>query len=315
MINPHSLDLKSVEGELLETKRKKLISAHVSLINYAIRNRFTYERWKTIVNVMIQKEPGNNKIHRLRVIHIYEADLNGIIGIKWKQKLHQSTHNNAIHTGQHGARPGHEATTPVFMEELKNDIAYASRKALINFDNDATSCYDRIIPALASLLGRHHGLHRNIVFVHARTLKEAKYKLKTVLGVSDEYYSHCEFFPIYGTGQGSANLPVIWTIVSSVLFEVHESQGHGAHFTTPDQQMSVNLSMVGFVDDITGQVNDFLANTQPNPEQLASIMQHDAQLWSNLLWISDGLNYQNAPTIISISILITPESHSCAAAE
>jgi hypothetical protein len=289
MINPHSLDLKSVEGELLETKRKKLISAHVSLINYAIRNRFTYERWKTIVNVMIQKEPGNNKIHRLRVIHIYEADFNGIIGIKWKQLLHQSTHNNAIHTGQHGARPGHEATTPVFMEELKNDIAYASRKALINFDNDATSCYDRIIPALASLLGRRHGLHRNIVFVHARTLKEAKYKLKTVLGVSDEYYSHCEFFPIYGTGQGSANSPVIWTIVSSVLFEVHESQGHGAHFTTPDQQMSVNLSMVGFVDDSTGQVNDFLANTQPTPEQLASIMQHDAQLWSNLLWISGGL--------------------------
>jgi hypothetical protein len=29
--------------------------------------------------------------------------------------------------------------------------------------------------------------------------KEAKYKLKRVLGVSDHYYTHCEFFPIYGT--------------------------------------------------------------------------------------------------------------------
>jgi hypothetical protein len=65
LINPHSLDLESEEGEVLETWRKKIISAHVSLINYAIRHRFTYERWKTIVNVMIQKEPGNNKIHRL----------------------------------------------------------------------------------------------------------------------------------------------------------------------------------------------------------------------------------------------------------
>jgi hypothetical protein len=175
------------------------------------------------------------------------------------------------------------------MEELKNDICYASQKLLINFDNDTTSCYDLIIPALASLIGRRHGLHRNIVFVHTRTLKEAKYKLKTILGVSDEFYSHCQFFPIYGTGQGSANSPVIWTIVSSVLFECHEAAGHGAHFTTPDQKMSINLSMVGFVDDSTGQVNKFLNNVQPTPAQLASIMQHDAQLWSNLLWLSGGL--------------------------
>jgi hypothetical protein len=289
LINPHSLNLDSDEGVTLEARRKKIISAHVSLINYAIRNRFTYERWKTIVNVMIQKEPGNNKIHRLRVIHIYEADFNGLLGIKWKELLHQATQNQAIHSGQHGARPGHEATTPVFMEELKNDICYASRKALINFDNDATSCYDRIIPALASLLGRRHGLHRNIVFVHARTLKEAKYKLKTLLGVSDEFYSHCQFFPIYGTGQGSANSPVIWTIVSSLLFECHEAAGHGAHFSTPDKKMSVNLSMVGFVDDSTGQVNQFLAHEQPTPSQLATIMKNDAQLWSNLLWLSGGL--------------------------
>jgi hypothetical protein len=79
-----------------------------------------------IVNVMIQKEPGNNKIHRLWVIHIYEADFNCIIGVKWKELLHNATHNNAIHSGQHSARPGHKATTPAFMEKLKNDICYAS---------------------------------------------------------------------------------------------------------------------------------------------------------------------------------------------
>jgi hypothetical protein len=53
--------------------------------------------------------------------------------------------------------------------------------------------------------------------------------------------------------------------------------------------MSVNLSMVGFVDDSTGQVNQFLAHEQPTPSQLATIMKNDAQLWSNLLWLSGGL--------------------------
>jgi hypothetical protein len=158
---------------------------------------------------MIQKEPGNNKMHRLCVIHIYEADFNGLLGIKWKQLLDHASLNDTIHSGQHTACPGHKATTPVFMEALENDAHYSSQKSLINFGNNATSCYDQIISAIASLLDPRHNLHRDVIFVHARTLKEAKYKLKTIIGVPNNFYTHCQLFPIYGTGQESANSPVI----------------------------------------------------------------------------------------------------------
>ena len=47
--------------------------------------------------------------------------------------------------------------------------------------------------------------------------------------------------------------------------------------------------MLGFVDDSTGQVNSFLSDTQPTPAFLREIMKLDAQLWSDLLWISGGL--------------------------
>eukprot|EP00957_Ditylum_brightwellii_P001995 153787-Ditylum_brightwellii.AAC.1 len=88
------------------------------------------------------------------------------------------------------------------MEEMKNKISHCSRKPLVNFDNDAAACYDRITPNVANLIGRKKGLHRNITFVHANTLVGAKFKLKTALEVSDNYYQHCEMFPIYGTEQG-----------------------------------------------------------------------------------------------------------------
>eukprot|EP00957_Ditylum_brightwellii_P200361 15275124-Ditylum_brightwellii.AAC.1 len=39
------------------------------------------------------------------------------------------------------------------MEELKADISRCSRKALMNFDNDAALCYNWIIPNLANLIG------------------------------------------------------------------------------------------------------------------------------------------------------------------
>lgn len=203
--------------------------------------------------------------------------------------IQKAERENTLHPGQYGGRAGRDALIPAFIEELKNEISYASRKSLINFDNDAASCYDRIIPALASLLGRKFGLHRNVVFVHATTLAETKYKLKTSLGISDEFYSNCQAFPIYGTGQGSGNSPAIWCIISSTLFSCHQQQAYGAYFCTPDERMSVSLSMIGFVDDSTGQVNDFKATEQPTPEFLREIMRHDAQLWSDLLWVSGGL--------------------------
>jgi hypothetical protein len=47
--------------------------------------------------------------------------------------------------------------------------------------------------------------------------------------------------------------------------------------------------MVGFVNDSTGQVNDFLSNEAPPLDLLIKIMAADAQLWNNLLHVSGGL--------------------------
>jgi hypothetical protein len=154
---------------------------------------------------------------------------------------------------------------PVLIEEMENEISQASRKSLVKFDNDATSCYDRILAAIASITSRKFGLHKNVAFVMARTLEEARYKLKTALGMSESYYQHCELYPIYGTGQGSQNSPAIWCIISSVLFDCFETQAHGATFESPDKTQSITIYMVGFVDDSTGQVNQFLDNLQLPP--------------------------------------------------
>eukprot|EP00957_Ditylum_brightwellii_P138845 10583671-Ditylum_brightwellii.AAC.1 len=72
-----------------------------------------------------------------------------------------------------GGRAGQDATTLIFMEEMKNDISHCSWKSLVKFDNDAAACYNRIIPNIDNLIGRKKDLHRNITIVHATTLEEA----------------------------------------------------------------------------------------------------------------------------------------------
>eukprot|EP00957_Ditylum_brightwellii_P192512 14658037-Ditylum_brightwellii.AAC.1 len=121
------------------------------------------------------------------------------------------------------------------MEELKYDISYTSRKSLINFDNDAALCYDRILPNVSSLVAQKFGLHKNVTFAHATTLEKAKYHLKTALGVSDEYYQHCHLYPIYGSVQGATNSPQTWLITSSTPYDMFDESAHGATFVSPDQ--------------------------------------------------------------------------------
>eukprot|EP00957_Ditylum_brightwellii_P110294 8412409-Ditylum_brightwellii.AAC.1 len=95
-------------------------------------------------------------------------------------------------------------------------------------------------------------------------------------------------FPIYSTGQGSTNSPIIWLIISFTLFNIYEELSNGAIFSDSVQDIEVHTTLVGFVDDVTGQTNNFY-NEDVTPEELIHLMQEDAQIWSNLLWLTGDL--------------------------
>jgi hypothetical protein len=276
------------EGANFASKQESIMHLILSIINYCIRNTYVLDRWKTILNVMIFKEQGNYKIHRLRIIHIYEADFNLILAVKWRQLLRSADEQQLINEGQYGGRPGCEAQSLTLLEELKNDISHLTRRTLFNFDNDASSCYDRIIVPLASIINRKYGLNRKVVAVHANTLHQARFHLKTALGVSANYYTPESNFPIHGTGQGSGNSPCIWLFISSTLFDIHKEKAYGAHFISPDGHYRVEFSMVGFVDDSTGTCNDFQPQSEAPLSELMQRMEYDAQLWSNILYCTGG---------------------------
>ena len=154
-----------------------MASMHHAMLHYALTNGHSFRRWKKVVNIMLEKDPGNPKIHRLRVIHLYEADYNLILGVIWRELIHHCEDHHLLHPSLYGARPGRGALDPVFIEELTNEITRLTRKPLIKNAEDATACYDRIIPGIGTLASRSHGLHRQVALVMGRTLEEVKYHL------------------------------------------------------------------------------------------------------------------------------------------
>ncbi len=106
LVRPHDLALDTDEGKELETQRLALLHGQVDLLNYALTNGHSFDRWKVIVNVMLLKEPNNPRIHRLHVIHLYEADFNLLLGVKWRNIIHHSLDNDTLHPSQYGGLPG-----------------------------------------------------------------------------------------------------------------------------------------------------------------------------------------------------------------
>ena len=288
LVAKHDLDLNTADGKALEIQRLQLIEWQVELLNLAIKNNYSYKRWQVIVNVMILKDPNNVKIHRLRVLHLYEHDYNMILAIKWRDLIQSANKKGTLNEGQFGSVPGKNAITPTIIEELQYKISRASKRPLLHMDYDATACYDRIILSLGSLIARGYGQHRNITIINANTLESAKYVLKTQLGVSESFYRHSNLVPIYGSGQGSGNSPGLWCCISSVSFDLYEEKAHGAFFQSPDGTLSVRIYMIGFVDDTSGSTNDFLLPKPAPMEHYTIKATEDAQRWNDILGLTAG---------------------------
>ncbi|KAI2496876.1 hypothetical protein MHU86_17623 [Fragilaria crotonensis] len=100
----------------------------------------------------------------------------------------------------------------------------ATRKPVVLTNYDATACYDRIIPNLGMTVSQKFGVPATVTESNASTLEQAEFHVRTELGISPIGYHHESDFPIYGTGQGSANSPAIWCFLSSTLFDCYDTQ-------------------------------------------------------------------------------------------
>ena len=142
------------------------------------------------------------------------------MGVKWRQVLHSAVAKGLINEGCYGLQPGKEATNALFIREMEYELSCLTRKASLHFDNDATSCYDRIPCFLANLASCKYGMHRKKCVVQWKMLEEARYYLKTKYGISKEYIQHSKAHPIFDSGQGSGNSPTYWLFISSMLFDM-----------------------------------------------------------------------------------------------
>ena len=137
-----------------------------------MRFGYPYPSWTHIVSTMLEKDPGTSKIHGLQVIHLYKADYNLILGVKWQQVLQHACSKGNINLRCYGTQPGSkEAMDALIICKLEYEMSRITHKPCIHFNNDAMSCYDRIPCLLANLTSSKYGMHWKMCLVQGRTLE------------------------------------------------------------------------------------------------------------------------------------------------
>jgi hypothetical protein len=258
------------------------------LMNNAIQHNFAPERWNQVHNIMLEKQPGYPYLPKLRTIHITEKDENLLAGITFGRRL--ISHGEMIQAfgdEQGGSRPDRQTGEISLFKHFMLSISRTTITDLITFDNDAKSCYDRIIMPLASLAAQRLGIDPKVCELTINSLNNHKHSIVTQHGISTNTFTSTMDSPIHGPGQGGKGSSAIWMMISTLLMECMTKHSDGATFVDPTQEITVQQRMTGFVDDTTHWIN----NNPNNNDEIKNIktkMEIAAQYWEQLLHASGG---------------------------
>jgi hypothetical protein len=264
-----------------------ILQVYYNIAISSIKLGYPVKRWQQITTCMIEKSPGVSRIDKLRVIHLFEADYNLILKIMWSRRAIWKINNkNLLNDGQSGSKPGSRAIDVAVHKELRYNYSKLTRTPLITIDNDAKSCFDRIMCNVAMLISKYYGIADNYCRLQSNKLKGSIFRLRTGIGDSKTTYTNTDEEPIYGTGQGSCASPAIWLLISSFIMDLLQENANGMTMCDILKHKITKKWIEGFVDD-----NSNFTNNNYYDENLINLLkkaQHDGQTWEGFLSTTGG---------------------------
>jgi Reverse transcriptase (RNA-dependent DNA polymerase) len=265
----------------------KILNVYYQIAMTTAAAGITLTRWSNISTIMIEKIKNNPRIDKLRVIHLFEADYNMFLKILWARKLVWNAHdNNRLNEGQAGSRPGRKSIDVILQKELKYLYSRLTKTALGTIDNDAKSCYDRIMCNVAMCVSKYYSMPNNLCYVQANTLKSSVFRIRTAIGDSIRTYQHNNTTPIHGTGQGSCASPAIWLLISSLLMDILQTKAKGMEIIDINNKTLLKQYIEGFVDDTS-----IFTNIEFTSQCVSTLVKHlefDGTTWSGFLSATGG---------------------------
>ena len=99
----------------------QIMQIHANVLNTAVITGTPLNRWNKVNSSMISKLEGQARIDKLRIIHGYEADYNGILKIEWPQRAVKNATKKDLLNHSQGGGAKRKASKP-YCTTKRNEI-------------------------------------------------------------------------------------------------------------------------------------------------------------------------------------------------
>jgi len=121
------------------------------LANLGFTTGYSLKRWRTGLNVMLEKQVGNFNVEKLCIILLFEGNFNQ--NNKWLGRvvMFNAESHHQMAKEQYGSRKEKAVDIQCLNKRLLYDYVHYTQEPLALCSNDAKSCYDCIVLIVAAL--------------------------------------------------------------------------------------------------------------------------------------------------------------------
>ena len=206
----------------------ELLALHACTLLLAAQSGLPLNRLGKDITVLLEQICGNNFVHKLRAISLFEAGFNWRNKLIFAKRMMWDTVEQGLISQELFAKKGSYAIHAIMYENFFCDISKVLYWAAALNCVDLGNCYDRVAHPSSSIILRAWGIHLSTTKVILVALQTMQFCLRTRFGESTLTYGGTADNPNQGSGQGNGGAPPIFSNLSSLMVNVYKCHGNEA---------------------------------------------------------------------------------------
>ena len=184
-----------------------MMKIHHNITSTVLLNASPLHRCITSIVLLLPKDKGRPKIHRLRIINAYESEHNLILNYFWPKKgMQKVEENNWFGDNATGGRKNMSAIETATLNDLIIESHRLTKQPVCIHQDDAMGCYDRIIRTHAIISSHKFGIPDNICKIHLKAHDNMEFKNQINNNSSKITYKSTKQLTMHGQGKDTGNM-------------------------------------------------------------------------------------------------------------